>query len=224
MTMNTYRNSMTRLVRVARIGTALGAAIFAVSALQAQDPAPATPQAPAAGNATEISHRAKEFLQFAAQANQTEIAMANAVEPRSQNSAVKELANMMLADHQQNYAQVKLLAQNHMVALDETLTVMNQRAVNRLQKADEVNLDKDYTKDMLRDHVQCITRFDKAAGEIEEPDVLSYVRTTLPALRKHLRHSEDAARSAGVDEATIASILKGLPSDEAQRNITFNQN
>jgi putative membrane protein len=222
--MKTYRKSMTRLVRAARIGTALGAAIFAVSALAQNPPPTAPPQAPAAGIPTEISHRSKEFLQFATQANQTEIAMANAAEPRSQNSAVKELANMMLADHQQNFAQVRLIAQNHMFAINESLDVMNQRAVSRLQKADEANLDKDYAKDMLRDHVKCITRFDKAAAEIEDPDVVAYIRTTLPTLRNHLRHSEDLARSVGVDEGTISTILKGLPSDEARRNVTLNQN
>jgi putative membrane protein len=220
--MNTCKDSMTRLMRVARIGTVLSAAILAGPALQAQ----VTPQAPtpAPGNSAEISHQAKEFLQDAAQANQTEIAMANVAEARSQNTAVKELAQMMKSDHQQNYAQLQLIAQNHMVDLDSSLSVMNQRAVNRLQKANDADFDKDYAKVMLKDHVKCVARFNKAIADTQEPYVKEYAQNTLPALRKHLQHSENAARAVGLDEATISSILKGLPSDESQRSVTFNQN
>jgi predicted outer membrane protein len=110
-----------------------------------------------------------------------------------------------------------------LVALDATLTSANERAVDRLRKASDADFDMDYTKVMLKDHVKCIKMFDKAVADIEEPYVKEYARNTLPALRKHLRHSEDAARSVGVDEATISSILKGLPLGESQA-VSFNQN
>jgi hypothetical protein len=77
---------------------------------------------------------------------------------------------------------------------------------------------------MLKDHVKCIARFDKAIADTQEADVKDYAQSTLPALRKHLQHSEDAARAVGLDEPTISSILKGLPSEEPQRSVTFNQN
>jgi putative membrane protein len=221
-------NSMTRLMRAARIGTALSAAIFAATALQAQyaGPAPQAPQSPPPGNTDGISHAshaAKDFMQDAAQANQTEIAMANIAEARSETPVVKELAQMMRADHQQNYDLLQVMAQNHLVALDGSLNSVNQRAVNRLQKAGDADFDKDFTKVMLKDHVKCIARFARAVTDIEEPYVKDYAQNTLPALRKHLLHTETAARSVGVDEATISSILKGLPSDEA-RAVSFNQN
>jgi putative membrane protein len=220
--MKICKNSMTRFMRAARIGTALSAAILAGSALQAQ----ITPQppAPAPGNSAEISHAAKEFLQDAAQANQTEIAMANIAEGKSQNARVKELAQMLRNDHQQNYAQLQVIAQNHAVILDSSLSMMNQHAVNRLQKANDADFDKDYTKVMLKDHVKCIARFDKAIADMQEADVKDYARSTLPTLRKHLQHSEDAARAVELDEATISSILKGLPNDEPQRSVAVNQN
>ncbi|HTA31271.1 MAG TPA: DUF4142 domain-containing protein [Candidatus Cybelea sp.] len=222
--MKMSKDSMTRLMRVVRIGTAFGSAIFAVSALQAQSPAPVAPQAPAAGNSADLSHQAKEFLQFAAQANQTEMAMADLAQAKSQNSAVKDLAQMMHSDHQQNYAQLQSIAQGRGVALDGSLSFMNQRAVNRLQKVSDADIDKEYTTLMIKDHVHAIKRFDKAVAEIEEPTVKAYAQSTLPALRKHLQHAEIAARSAGVDEATISSMLKELPSEEAQRGVSFNQN
>ena len=199
-------NYWTRLPGVLITSAALGAAMFVAPALQAQSTAPPT--------ASTTSHRAKEFLKEAAQANQTEIAMANVAESKTQNPQVKELAHMMRTDHEANYAQVQTLAQAHGVTLDPSLDMLNQHEVNRLQKAHDADFDKDYTKMMLKDHVKCIKRFDKAAADIEEQDVKQYAESTLPALRHHLQKSEEAARSAGLDEATISSIVKELPGED----------
>jgi putative membrane protein len=99
---------------------------------------------------------------------------------------------------------------------------MNQRSVNRLKKASNADFDKDYTKLMLKDHVKCIGRFDKATKDLEEPYLREYAQGTLPALRNHLQHSEEAARAVGVDESTISAILKGLPSHESQQSVAAN--
>jgi putative membrane protein len=222
--MKTCKESMTRLRRVVKLGTALSAAIFAASALQAQYTGPAAPLPPLGANDIGVSHAAREFMQDAAQANLTEIAMANIAVTRAQNTAAKELAQMMRSDHQQNYDLLQVMAQNHLVSLDSKPDLMNQRAIHHLEKASDADFDKDYTKVMLKDHVKCITRFDKALADVEEPYLRQYAQNTLPALRKHLRHAEDAARSVGVDEGTISSILKGLPSDELLRSVASSQN
>ena len=203
-------------------GVTLGAAIFAASALQAQIPAP--PPAASAEPSIQFSHRAKEFLQDAAQANQTEIIMADVAQEKSQNAAVRELAQTVRTDQQLNYVQLQSIARAHGVALDASLSGMNQRTVNRLQKASDADFDKEYTKAMIKDHVACIKNFDKAAAQVEDPDVKPYAANSLPTLRGHLLRAEEAARSVGVDEATISSILKGLPTDEVERGVTFNQN
>lgn len=196
-------------------------AVLAACSLQAQN----SPQAPPQNSGDpQISHAGREFLRDAAQANQAEISMANVAEARSQNDAVRKLAQMMLDDHQKNLALVQGIAQAHAVQLDSALDMMNQHSLKHLQKAGDVDFNREYTTMMLKDHVKCIKRFDKAVAEIQEPYVKDYAQNTLPALRKHLRHCEDAARAVGVDETTISTILKGLPADESQRAVTFNQN
>jgi len=126
-------------LRVVRLGTVLCAALVTVSVAQAQYTGPTAPQIVLPGNADGISQEAKEFMQDAAQANQTEIAMAKVAEARSQNTAVKELAKMMRTDHQQNYDLLQVMAQNHLFVLDSTLNSMNQRAVNRLQASSDAS-------------------------------------------------------------------------------------
>jgi putative membrane protein len=222
--MKTCNESKTHLLRVLRIGTALSTAIFAATALQGQEANPTVPQAPAAGTSSpEISHRAKEFLRFAAQANQSEIAMANVAAGKAQDSTVKDLGQMMLTDHQQNYMQLEQIAQNHAITLDAALNMMNHHAVNRLEKASAADFDRDYTTVMIKDHVHAITEFDKAVAQINEPDVKQYAQNTLPKLREHLRQSESAARAVGVDNATISTMLKGLPVEEPDRVVATSQ-
>jgi putative membrane protein len=214
--MKTYKNYLIRLSRPVKAGAVLGAAILAATALQAQTAgqSPTPPPSVSTDRSGNISHRAKEFIEEAAQANQTEIAMANVADGKSQNTQVKELARMMRTDHEQNYAQLQSIAQAYGMTLDPSLEMLNQHAVNRLQKANDAEFDKEYTKVMLKDHVKCIKRFDKASSDIEEQDVKQYAQDTLPALLHHLRKSEEAARAVGVDDSTISSILKDLPAGD----------
>jgi putative membrane protein len=214
--MKKYRTSQMRLTRVVKVGAALGAAIFTAAALQAQSAGQNTAPPPPASTepSANISHRAKEFLKAAGQANQMEIAMANVAENKSQNTQVKDLARMMRSDHEQNYGLLQTVAQNHGLTLDPKLDFLNQHEVNRLQKANDADFDKEYTKVMLKDHVKCINRFEKAASDMEEQDVKQYAQNTLPALRHHLQKSEEVARAVGVDEATITSIMQDLPTED----------
>jgi putative membrane protein len=227
---NTAITPARNLAQLLKTGVALSATMIFSSALQAQitepplqnppaqsNPSLTTPSEPTDANGGTIKHSAKEFLQEANQANQTEIAMANIAENKSQNTQVKELAKMVIDDHQKNLAQVQALAQSHNVTLDPNLTFMNKHAVESLQKDSEKNggadFDKDFTKVMLKDHVKCIKRFERVAEHATDSSIKTYAQTTLPALQMHLQHAKDAARAVGVEDSTINSILKGLPED-----------
>jgi putative membrane protein len=181
---------------------------------QSDTPAVTTPAqntAQVENGSEKTSHRAKEFIKDAEQANSAEIALSQVAQSRAQNSDVKQLAQMMVTDHQACNQKVQAIAQVHGLAFDQSLDWINQHEVNRLQKADEGNFDKDYTKMMLKDHVKAIKMFQKAADDINEPDVKEFAANTLPTLRNHLRHAEDAARAIGMDDSTVNSIVKDLP-------------
>jgi len=219
--MKTRRHFIGRLASVVK----MGAAIFAASALQAQSSAQsAVPLPTSTETSGQISHRAKAFLREAAQANEIGIALANVAQENSQNTAVKALAQTMRIDHQQNVAQLQSLAQDHEVTLGDFLSWGNQRTVNHLQKSGDPGFDKEYTMAAIKDRVARIKNFDKDAAQLAEPDLKQYAQGTLPTLRKHLRRCEEAARAVGVDEATISSIVKGLPTDQPEREITLTQN
>lgn len=202
-----------------RGGIALAAVLTAVCAsAQMQDqPATTTPNAGASEN---TSHRAKEFIKDAAQGNAAEIALSNVAETKSQNPQVKQLAQMLMTDHQQANQQLQTIAQSHGVTIDPSLDMMNKHEVNRLEKADATDFDKEYTTLMLKDHVKAIKDFQEAAGKLDEADVKQYAQSVLPKLREHLEKSEAAARAAGVEDSKINSIVK----DVALNGGDLNQN
>jgi predicted outer membrane protein len=157
------------------------------------------------------SHKASSFIQEAAQGNHAEVALAEIAQQKAANSEVKQFAQKLRDDHQQANQQLQPIAQAHNVKLDSDLSFMQKRTQDRLQKLSGAEFDKEYSKAMLEDHVKDIAKYDKAAQSIEETDVKEFARTMLPKLREHLHHGEQAARAAGLDEQTIASITKKVP-------------
>src|SRR5262249_3216155 len=106
---------------------------------------------------------------------------------------------------------LETIAQAHGLKLDEGLTHSEKREQGKLEKLSGTDFNQQFSKDMLEGHVANIKKFDKAARDVEEPDVKQFAQETLPVLKSHLNHSETVARASGVDQATITSITKSLP-------------
>jgi putative membrane protein len=201
---------------IAKALCALGVATFIVSGLQAQGiaPDPSKSGGTLAAPSTNVSGLAQGFVKQAVRASLTEIALAKNVEGKSTKTNVQELAQLFLSDHKKNYEELQAIARAHQIPLDSTTEAINTEEIERLQKISAADFDKEYTKLMVKDHVDWIGIFAKAASQIQEPDIKQYAQTTLPALRIHLLRSEEAARSVGVDESTISSLLKDLPNED----------
>lgn len=162
---------------------------------------------------TSISSKGAAFVKDAAAGNQAEIATAQLAQEKSQNPEVKNLAQMIQQDHQQAQEKLQTIAQNHGVTLPQSGTWSERREQSKLNKLSGADFDQQYAKDMVEDHVKDIKSFQKASQNIEDSDVKEYAQTCLSTLEKHLSHAEAAAKSVGVDDATISSLTKGLPED-----------
>jgi len=154
---------------------------------------------------------AQSFLKEAAAGNTAEVALAQVAERKSQSPEIKQLAEMIRKDHQQANQQLLPLAQAHGLSVNQPLDSKHQKKLEHFQQMSGNEFDKEYAKDMLKDHVKDISKYEQAAQQITESDVQQYAYNTLPALRRHLQHSEQAALAVGVDQTTITSIMKKSP-------------
>jgi len=158
-----------------------------------------------------LSSKGASFVKEAAAGNQSEIALAQLAQQKAQNPEVKNLAQMIQQDHQKAQEKLQTIAQAHGLTLDTTPGWTARRTQSKLEKLNGAEFDQQYTKDMLEDHVTDIKKFQKASQAIEDTDVKQYAQETLPTLQAHLTHAESAAKSAGVDQATITSLTKNMP-------------
>jgi putative membrane protein len=165
------------------------------------------------GNSTQtsLSSKGSSFVKEASAGNQSEIALAQIAQQKAQNPEIKNLAQMLQQDHQKAQEKLQTIAQTHGMTLDQSPGWTQKRAQSKLEKLSGAEFDQQYAKDMLEDHVTDIKKFQKASQNVEDTDVKQYAQECLPTLQTHLQHAESAAKSAGVDESTIASITKSLP-------------
>ncbi|MGO8696531.1 MAG: DUF4142 domain-containing protein [Limisphaerales bacterium] len=166
--------------------------------------------------------RMREFLNESARRTQMEVALADLAAAKAESAGVKKLAESVRAEQSQKYSQLQALAQRYGAALANTPGWKNQREIDRLQKASGAQVDRDYTKLLLTHDVNCINHLEQAAREIRQPDVASYAVVSLPQLRNEVSRTEYAARSVGISQGTISSILNGLPSED--RGVALNEN
>jgi putative membrane protein len=180
-------------------GTSLAGAFFLGITLSAQQTPAQTPS---------TDHRTKSFLEEASQGNLSEISMAKIAEQRSQNNDVKNLARTLRDDHQKAEQQVQQLAQERGVTLAQEPSSGDRHTKNKLGKTSGSEFDQDYTKDMLKDHVNDIKKFSKAAEDIKDPAVRQFAQSMVPKLQSHLQLAAQTARKVGVDQDTINSYLE----------------
>jgi putative membrane protein len=151
---------------------------------------------------------AASFIKEASQGNNAEIAMATTAETKAQNADVKKFAEHIRKDHTDANQKLQPIAQAHGVTISATADPKHQKKMDRMQQMTGDQFDKEFMKDMLRDHQQTITKFETATKEIPEADVKQYAQTTLPALREHLQQAKEVAKTVGLTEAEISDATK----------------
>lgn len=152
---------------------------------------------------------AKSFVKEAMEGNAAEVALAQVAERKAQNQQLKQFAQTIRQDHSQANQQLQPLAQKHGLTTTPTLSEKHQKKMDRLQALSGAEFDREYAKEMLRDHHKDVAKYEHASKNITDADLQQYVQATLPKLRQHLQHAQQTARAVGVDQATISSLTQG---------------
>ncbi|HYG21249.1 MAG TPA: DUF4142 domain-containing protein [Verrucomicrobiae bacterium] len=151
---------------------------------------------------------AKSFVRDAVEGNAAEVALAQVAERKAQNAQVKQFAEMIRTDHAQANQQLQPLAQKHGLSVNQPLEAKHQKKMDKLQALNGAEFDREYSTAMLKEHQKTIAKYEHASRNITDTEVQQYVQATLPKLRQHLQHAQHAAQAAGVDQATLSSLIK----------------
>lgn len=185
--MNTKTLSLTRSCRC--LNSVLIAGVVACAAV-AQVPAdsssaPVLPRATSDIKEGKLSRSDRHFVEKASESGMEEIAISQVAVSRATNPQVRQFAQNMVRDHGNAHQELKTFALNNAVEIP-----MKSISVEKWQKKDAAEFDKDYVAKMASDHKDAVKLFEKAAEKSDNAELKTWAGKTLPTLQAHLTEVE----------------------------------
>jgi putative membrane protein len=132
----------------------------------------------------------QDFMMKAAQANMAEIEIARFAMQKSQNSDVKDYANMIQSDHTSALEDLTDLMKEKGVSLPRTLNPETKMDIEKMTALSGADFDREFANMMVADHQKVIEMYRDEANIVENPDVLKYAEDMLPKLEMHLEKGQ----------------------------------
>src|SRR6202007_3481881 len=133
-----------------------------------------------------ISQSGKEFLDFAAQVNQSEVQEGLAAKKRADAPAVRAFARLMVLDHMGLESQLAAVATENGVQLPNESSEQAKQQMATLQGMSGSKFDEAFMQHMVHGHQQAVQRFKSEKGHAQSQPVEAVVGATLPIIEQHL--------------------------------------
>lgn len=134
---------------------------------------------------------ATDFAVKAAEGSLFEIEAAR-IAMQKGNTATKDMAKMIMNDHQTASDELTALAKTKNITLPMSLSDEKQKDLKDLNEKTGKDFDEKYIDLMERDHERDTKMFRKASEDLEDPELKAWASKTLPNLEKHLSMVEAA--------------------------------
>ncbi|MBS3018567.1 hypothetical protein DJFAAGMI_01299 [Comamonas sp. PE63] len=146
----------------------------------------------------QLSAQEVAFMKQAAQNNQAEIESSQLATKKASQAQVKAFATKMVEDHSKTGKELESLAAAKDVTLPKLPSAEQTDKLKLLEAAQGETFDRLYSESMgVRAHVETVDLFRKASQQVQDPQLKSFVTSTLPTLEHHLKMARDlqAAKS-----------------------------
>jgi putative membrane protein len=141
-----------------------------------------------------------DFLVTAASGSMMEVQLGRLAQSHSRDKRVKAFGAMMIKDHEAGGRKLKTLASGKNLMLPDSVSNSQQKEIDNLKKKDGVDFDKAYILLMVNDHKDDINEFEKQAKKTTDPQLTSFVNSSLEILRKHLDSANSLRRMLGITD------------------------
>ena len=170
----------------ALLATALVAASVALP-LTASDPAMAQTATSKATAPKNVSSKDKNFIEEAAAGGMLEVQGSQLALQRATDPEVKQFAEQMVKDHEKVNKQLMTLVSPKGVQPPAELPMMMRTKLNSLSKEQGAKFDEEYMDKIGVDaHKDTVKLFEKAAKDLNDPELKKFAADTLPSLKEHL--------------------------------------
>ena len=150
-------------------------------------------------SAAKMSSADKAFVEKAAIGGLAEVQMGKLAQQKAASEQVKQFGTRMVDDHSKANDELKQVASSKGITLPTDLDAKHKGKMAKLEKLSGAQFDRAYMDDMVADHKEDVSEFQKQAKSGSDADVKGFASKTLPTLQEHLTMAEstDKAVKAG---------------------------
>ncbi|WP_462264063.1 DUF4142 domain-containing protein [Mucilaginibacter sp.] len=129
-----------------------------------------------------------QFATKAADGGMAEVAYAKLALQKSTNPKIKEFAQQMVTDHTKANEELMGIAKTKNISLPAAPGTEMQKMMTDASAKAGAEFDKQYVSDMVKDHDEDVSLFDKASKDCKDAELKAFAGKTLPTLKMHQQH------------------------------------
>lgn len=134
----------------------------------------------------------RNFVIEAASGGMAEVKLGQLAKERGQSDIVRMFAQHMIDDHTRLSNELQQLANRKNIALPAQPLHKHKTVEDALAKLTGAAFDKQYLREMVKDHETDVAAFQKQADTGKDGDLVNWVKQSLPTLKSHLDMARDA--------------------------------
>jgi putative membrane protein len=142
----------------------------------------------------------------AAMGGMAEVELGRLATEKGVSDAVKQFGQRMVDDHSRANSELMQIAGGKGLTLPAGLDAKHQALMRKMSALSGAAFDSAYAKQMVKDHNQTISLFQREATRGTDADLKAFAQKTLPALQEHL------------------SMARSLPSGNGHGSMSGNKN
>jgi putative membrane protein len=134
---------------------------------------------------------ASDFVKHAGADGLAEVEMGKLASEKGTDPQVKAFGTKLVADHSKANEELKAIATTKNLKVPTSPSMMHKAMMEKFQHFTGKDFDRDFAKQMVKDHKDAIELFEKAAGDTTlDPDLRAFATKALPTLRDHLKSAQ----------------------------------
>ena len=142
-----------------------------------------------------LSEAEQQFIDEAAGSNTTEVTLSRVAKEKATNDKVREFAEHMVKEHGDANQKLKTIAEAKGAQWREMPTQKQKKAEGKTSSEEGQKYDKQYMKQMIKDHEQDISKYEDILEDVEDPELKQYIIDELPKLQGHLGTAKGIAEN-----------------------------
>lgn len=131
---------------------------------------------------------AQDFVLAAASGGLFEVESSKLALERSKSDAVKQFAQMMIADHSKANDELKAIATGAKLEVPAAPAGAPASHLKAVQDASDADFDRTYLMHQDQAHAETLALFTAQAGATSTPELAAFAAKTLPTLKMHADH------------------------------------